>query len=1080
MTNKFSIKFLTLTLLCLAIGIGQIFAQSTVTGGIRGKITDQSGATLPNATVTATNAGTNAVATTTTDEDGGYRFSNLQPGTYTIGITASGFSNFTQERVVVEVGQVTSIDVPLGVAGQNATVEVTAETPIINTNSQDFATNINQTSINELPINGRRASNFVLLTPATVPDGTFGLISFRGISGLLNNSTVDGGDNNQSFQSEERGRTRISYVVSQAAIREFQVNTSNYSAEYGRSAGGVVNTVTQSGTNGFHGQLFEYYRNNKFGTRNPGAFQPVLINGVSTQVPIKPVDVRHQFGGAIGGPIIKDRLFFFFSYDQSKRNFPALSRFNSLTYLNGVDTALLTTPLGQPVPNRNPVVLGRGLTAAQVNDTVAFLTSLTGEAPRRADQTIYLPKIDWQVNNNNLFTTTYNRLRAKSPNGLQTQATNTVGRGSYGDDFVNVDSLNMRLQSTVSSNLLNEARFQYARDFEFALSSTPISGEPLTATTSQGSRAPSVALTNGLTFGTTANFERNRYPFETRYQFADTVTWNRGRHTFKFGGDFNHVTDDIQNLRSEAGSYVYSTINDFIIDFSNLRSPLAATTPCVSSNTRFAGRCYNGNFVQGVGIPGIKFSTNEYSFFFQDDFRLTPRLTVNFGMRYEYQKLPEPTLANTSTAVIPFDGRTLAEATSTLPDDKNNFGPRFGFAYDITGDGKTSIRGGAGLYYGRFLGGHIWANLLNTGNPAGQGQVTIAVALANGAENPAAPRFATVLPNTNQTLAAATINFYQRNFQAPQIAQYDLIVERQIAKNMVVSVSYVGSKGSHLPTFVDQNLAPSGVTATYRAYGGDFDGQTFTLPFYARAVSTLPSLLQFQSSVKSEYNALIFQANRRFTNGLQFQASYTLAKSTDTGQNSSITSFFNTPFNVFDRSFDAGPSNFDVRHKVTVSAVYAPTPYKGDTTSFYNYLLNGWSIAPIYQFYSGIPFSGAGPTNLNGTNGSNIFPLNQRNSYRNPDLWNVDLRLSKRIRFTERYNLEVLAEGFNIFNRTQVSGINFTQYTRSSNCVTINGMPTNDLNGLGLCGNTTFGSVFSTDSNLFRERQVQFAARFQF
>lgn len=1064
---------------CLAIGVGQIFAQSTVSGGIRGKITDQSGATLPNATITATNAGTNAVSTATTDEDGVYRFSNLQPGTYTIGVAASGFANFSQEKVVVEVGQVTTIDVPLGVAGQNATVEVTAETPIINTNSQDFATNINQTSINELPINGRRASNFVLLTPATVPDGTFGLISFRGISGLLNNSTVDGGDNNQSFQSEERGRTRISYVVSQSAIREFQVNTSNYSAEYGRSAGGVVNTVTQSGTNGFHGQLFEYYRNNKFGTRNPGAFQPVLVNGVSQQVAVKPVDVRHQFGGAVGGPIIKDRLFFFFSYDQSKRNFPALSRFNSLTYFNGVDTALLTTPLGQQVPNRTAGTLGRGLTAAQVNDTLSFLTSLTGEAPRRADQTIYLPKIDWQVNNNNLFTATYNRLRAKSPNGLQTQATNTVGRGSYGDDFVNVDSLNLRLQSTVSSNLLNEARFQYARDFEFALSSEPISGEPLTATTSQGRRSPSVNLTDGLTFGTTTNFERNRYPFETRYQFADTVTWNRGRHTFKFGGDFNHVIDDIQNLRSEAGSYSYGTINDFIIDFTNFRTPIAATTPCATTLTRFVGRCYTGNYLQGVGIPGIKFSTNEYSFFFQDDFRLTPRLTVNFGMRYEYQKLPEPVLANTSTAVIPFDGRTLAEATSTFPDDKNNFGPRFGFAYDLTGDGKTSIRGGAGLYYGRFLGGHIWANLLNTGNPAGQGQITIPVLLPGSttAQNPAAPVFATVL-STNQTPAAATINFYQKNFQSPQIAQYDLIIERQISRNTAVSVSYVGSRGSHLPTYVDQNLAPTGALATFTAYGGIFNGQTFTLPLYAKAVSALPSLLQFQSTVKSEYNALIFQANRRLTDGLQFQASYTLAKSTDTGQNSSITSFFNTPLDPFNRSYDAGPSNFDVRHKVTVSAVYAPTPYKGDTTSFYNYLLNGWSIAPIYQFYSGQPFSGTS-TVLNGTAGSNLFPLNRRNSYRNPDLWNVDLRLSKRIRFTERFNLELLAEGFNIFNRTQISGINFTQYTRATNCATVdNGIATNNANGL--CARAAFGSVFSTDSNLFRERQIQFATRFHF
>jgi hypothetical protein len=782
-----------------------------------------------------------------------------------------------------------------------------------------------------------------------------------------------------------------------------------------------------------------------------------LVNGVTTQVAIKPVDIRHQFGGAIGGPIIKDKLFFFFSYDQQKRNFPALSRFSNLTYLNGVNRTTL---------------LARGVTNAQIDETLGFLTSLTGETPRRADQTLILPKIDWQINDNNTFTASYNRLRFESPSGLQTQATNTVGRASYGNDFVNVDNLNLRLQSTLSASMLNEARFQYSRDYEFALSQEPLPGEPLTANTSQGVRSPQVALTNGITFGTTSNFERNRYPFETRFQFADTVTWSKGRHTFKFGGDYNHITDDIQNLTTEAGSYTYGTINDFILDYVNSRNALPANTQCITTTTRFVGRCYSGNYVQGVGIPGIKFNVNEYSFFFQDDFRVNQRLTLNLGVRYEYQQLPEAILPNSSTAIIPNDGRTLAEATSNLPNDKDNIGPRLGFAYDVSGDGKTSMRGGFGVYYGRILGGHIWNNLLRTGNPNGQGQVSIAPSATS-------PVFPNVLQNNNITLGAATIQFFQANFQAPTIYQYDFIVERQIARNTVVSASYIGSKGRHLPTFVDTNLAPTGASTTFTVYGGDFNGQTFTLPQYARANAALPSLIEEESSVESDYNALVLQANRRFTNGLQFQASYTLAKSTDQGQNSLITTnIFNQAFDVFNRDLDIGPSNFDVRHKFVVSAVYAPDLYNGDANSFYNYLLNGWSIAPIYVFYSGSPFTGTNGTSLNGTNGSNRFPLAERNSNRNPNLWNVDLRLSKRFKFTERYNLEFLAEGFNIFNRTQVSGLNFTQYTRSTNCFSINGTVTNNPNGL--CSQAAFGTIFSTDSNNFRERQIQFAVRFQF
>src|SRR5919112_5137183 len=294
---------LALLFFCLAFGAASAAAQSTTQGAVGGTVKDPQGAVVANASVTVKNEETNKEVSATTDDEGRFRVVQLDPGNYTVTINASGFAAFTQQKVVVEIGRVTPLDIDLGVAGAQETVQVTSEAPVINTEQQDFSSNINQTSINNLPTNGRRWSNLAILTPGTVPDGTFGLISFRGISGLLNNSTVDGGDNNQAFFSEERGRTRISSSISQDAVREFQVNTSNYSAEFGRAAGGVVNTVTKSGTNEFHGSVFFYVRDDKFNARNP-------------QLTTKTEDNRKQFGGTIGGPIMKDRAFFFFSYDE--------------------------------------------------------------------------------------------------------------------------------------------------------------------------------------------------------------------------------------------------------------------------------------------------------------------------------------------------------------------------------------------------------------------------------------------------------------------------------------------------------------------------------------------------------------------------------------------------------------------------------------------------------------------------------------------------------------------------------------------------------------------------------------------
>jgi hypothetical protein len=1060
-------KFFRLSLiaLCLCLGMSGIaVAQSTTDGAIGGVVKDPQGAVVQNAAVTVRNEETNKETTATTDEEGRFRVVQLQPGNYTVSITSTGFAPFSQQNVVVEVGRVTPLDIPLGLTGTVETVNVTAEAPVINTSQQDFATNINQTSINELPINGRRASNFVLLTPGAVPDGDFGLISFRGISGLLNNSTVDGGNNNNAFFAEEAGRTRISSSISQAAVREFQVNTSNYSAEYGRAAGGVVNTVTKSGTNEFHGQLFYYLRDNEFGARNPRGFNP------QTGAALKPVDKRHQFGGAIGGPIVSDRAFFFFSYEKQKRNFPGIAQFNSGTFLSTINTANLTA---------------RGITPAQITATSDFLLSLTGEVPRRQDQYLLLPKIDWNINGSNTFTFTYNRLRSESPAGIQTQATVTRGRASFGDDFVNIDYGIFRLTSTITPTIINEARVKVGKEDLFAFSDPPAPGEP---TTGLNGRSPSIAIDafgNGFTFGKPNFLERDHNPLEKTVQLVDNVTFTRGNHTFKFGGDFLRTNDLLDNLFQEGGVYAYTNINDFMVDYVNFTSngalrPLSATTlttnplgRCATS-TRRAGQCYTSNYAQGFGIQGAEFNTTDLAFYIQDDWRWSPRLTINLGLRYEVQMMPEPQIPNPNFT-----------QTSRFPTDKNNFGPRGGFAYDATGDGKTSVRGGLGIYYGRLINSTISNAITNTGTDRAQLQVSLAATAAGAPIFPNVVATPAAIANpTGAHIPGSSIVVLEQDLHLPMIVQGDFIVEREIARNTVISASYLASRGRFLPTFINKNLAPATQTATLTVASGQFAGQTVTVPVYSSRLNPdFFNITEVRGAIESVYHALVLQANRRLTNGLQFQMSYTLSRAKDNGQTSVTFTSTNTPTDPYGLGLDRGRTNFDIPHRFVASAVWSPSKFGLDETAVGRAIFGGWTIAPIVTAQSGRPYSpginvtnrpgiGALNSSLTGSGGDSYFLPLGRNSFRQPRIINVDARLSRRFNIREEMNIEFLAEAFNLFNRTHITSVNTTAFNLVS--------ATTGAPGTLLVPTTTFGTDTQTGNSIFRERQVQFAVRFEF
>ena len=401
-------------------------------------VADQSKASVPGATVTVRNVATNSAS------EAIVRRQRPVPGhqprarhLHDRSRAVSGFAPYKRDNVIVEVGRTTTLDIGLGVAGQTETVQVTAETPIINTEQSDFSTNINQTTIANLPTNTRRWSTFALMTPGAAPDGNFGLVSFRGISGLLNSNTVDGGDNTQAFFAEERGRTRLAYSVSADAVREFQVTTSNYSAEYGRAAGGVVNAVTKSGSNELHGSGLLLHPRQQVGREQPvpDADRPRerRQHRRAAQAEGSPAAVRRH---GRRPDRRRTRLFFFFSYDQQARNFPGVAApSNPAAFFAPFTPAELTT------------FDGRGITAAQGNAGLAFLQGLTGVVDRTGDQTLFLPKIDWRMNNNHSLAVTYNRLRWDSPAGVQTAAVVNRGVESWGNDGVHDDWTTARLNS---------------------------------------------------------------------------------------------------------------------------------------------------------------------------------------------------------------------------------------------------------------------------------------------------------------------------------------------------------------------------------------------------------------------------------------------------------------------------------------------------------------------------------------------------------------------------------------------------------------------------------------------------------
>ena len=1079
------------------------FAQSTTQGSIAGTIFDATDAAIPGANVLIHSDGTNVDLRLKADSSGFFKAPALTPGTYTVTIEATGFNTTRASGVVVQVNQETSLNEHLATGGTTTVVEVTADSPVLKFDSAAFGGQLSNNEIENIPINNRRWSSLALTTPGVTNDSSgFGLLSFRAIPSVMNNVQIDGVDDNQAFFSEERGRTRAGYSTSQVAVREFQVNTGVYSAELGRAVGGVVNSVTKTGTNKLHGELYFYHRGDDFSSKNP---KVVLTSSTGVATPFRPKDKRNQYGFGVGGPLIKDKLFGFYAFDAYRRNFPGVAVSGNPSVFN---TATVCS---------TSLLAATGATAAQCAAAFGDLAGTLGIVPRFGNQLINTPKLTYIISPKHTLNAYYHRLRWDSPGGVQTQAALAYSRDAFGTDFVKLDYGVASLVSQVSSHVTNELRFQYARELndEGQQPLTPYTAAHLVSG-GNVTYAPITSSAGGFNLGSPYYSYRTAYPDERKWQVADTATYSLGNHTIRVGVDIDHNYDLQNTLGSSAsppsGAFAYATPAAFLADILRpggaCNGLTASGTPTFATSSTGGGfNCYS-SLNQAIGPSTFDLATLDSAYFIQDDWRASSRLTLNIGARYDYESFPAP-----------YTNLVTASQTSSHPSDKNNISARLGFAYDPFGLGKTVVRGGFGIYYGRIPNSTILSAYVNTGSANGQSGFTV----FNGTDlDPVTPgvqslRFPNVLTaRPSLTSSAPNISYLDPHLQLPYAEQFDLQVQQDLGFHNVLSISYIGALGRELPNYINNNLDPSkfynvtytlaanatapgqcyaaacGTTFTQRVYSSKYaNGSTNTLnPGYNSITDVL-------SNANSSYNAMSLDITNRQWKFITFDANYTwahaldynVASVTNFGTNNYIDPFANGRSNY-------GNSSLNIRHRAVGWAIINIPGLK--RTDYLSYLTNGWSVKPLVQIQSGLPYSyaissgspasqtvGAAcsstatclspySSGIAGTGVSSYIPFFGRNTLTQPRNIVVDARLQKDFRIREGASFQLLVEGFNLANHQNITGVNTGAFTLG----TVGGVPNTLQSTTG-----TFGLPSSSGVNgnyAYQVRQVQFGGRLIF
>jgi hypothetical protein len=1020
-----------------------LWSQNVVsTGALGGRVTDQSGAAVPGVSVLLRNLATGAQQSVDSNSAGLYRFPVLVPGTYSITASLNGFRDVLA-LVKVQVGNATSQDIKLQVGASRDTVTVSGTTPLLRPTESSTSTVLERSFTEDLPLNGRRYTDFTVLTPDTSYDGDTGLVSIAGQqggedSGYANGNgsnvfTVDGSNATNNYFDDIIGRYRIPYLYGEDSIQEFQVTVSPYSAIYGGGAG-FVNAVTRAGGNAFHGGVFYYNRNSATGAND--AIDKA--NGFP-----KPEDALQQFGAGVGGPIRRDRLWFFVDYEQQLRNDPipvinsalATTPANLASFLSanfGLPAGtVLPSPNGPlPVPGSdsapdpsNPVYL------QQVSNTLNALNSNLGTKARKRNDWVITPRLDYQPTSRDGLFLSLNFNNFNSPGGVITDPTvGNYGIQTLANAYVRTDQASLGWTHTFSANLLNEFHVGTSQDNEIA---TPTGLAPNTPTIILDSPAAFV-LGN-------APFSVGRV-FERQYSVADRVDYVIGKHTLQFGFEFNRAWDSDNNdggadpneavdFGSFLGSYEFPNLEAFAL---GKYSPFSQTS----------------------GNPTFSFAVPYYGFYVQDTFRALPQLTLEMGLREDFQVYPQPA----ENPLFPLTGQ--------YPNQFQRLAPRFGFAWQPAS--KTVVRGGFGQFYTN-MNGLNYRNAVVSNGLASQ-QTSVNSTYDGGLPNAQVPTFPTILPaNSPLFQASPDISLVSPHFKAPDILQASLQIEREIFRDTTLTIGTMWNHGLHIlsGSAYDLNLMPLSGTTTYTVCppgttGPPCNGPTITLPNMDSGLLTegrinpnLGQINELISPAQNYYNSLFVQVQRRMSQGLSLNFSYTFAKSIMLDGMD-----FN---NQFDFSNTHAPSLLDQRHRISLAGVYYPRLERLTSSETGRALLSGWMLSSVMEFSSGRPYAGllspactsstlsfnncdGADGNLNdsafiqdtantagGINGAGPTPGIGLNSFYGPWLERIDVGLARNISIKEGKELQLQVQVFNLFNHANYyvqngNGINQLQY----------------------------------------------------